>query len=1153
MKKNKAFTLIELIAVIVILGIIAIITTSSILIILKNNRKNTFALSLENLIKSFELLNSNSSITGEYYDNIAVTSPILETSNEKFKDGELGYNSHRIPEVRYATNGEFCGAGTSGKFQVSSGNCEGLDISPAVIANITTIPSQYSIRIIITANDRESGVAKYEISTDSAIYIETGTEYLLNGLDAATEYDIYVRVTNGKDLITVQKVTVSTLDLEMPNIIVNPIGWAQSKQITIEYPEGDYEYSYNLNGSGWIESEPKTVVLNMIKNGFIIARVADKKVYKQSATINIDKIDIDTPTCEIVVTNENNWTTSKQLTIEGYDYYSGVSGIQNPGDLEYTNNSTTTMTVTTIGTYNANVKDNVGRIGTCSIEVNKVDSTAPTSASVAVSEITTKSIRVEASGVDLQSGITKYEFSIDGGSYINNGNNRSYLFANLLSGNHAIKVRVTNAAGMTRESSILNTSTDIPDTPTFSVNTSNWVQSKVVTITYPPLEEDFVYQYNQNNTGWITITGGDVTKQLTFSSNGYVIARIFDGLNYFTSSTYNVTKVDSVSPIISDVYSGGMVYKDPTFASGSNSIYVYNNTGNGLVGHTRQSMSTPAGSYALEIKTTGAASPGHGGFYFATGTSANQVLVTKIIAKIPVGYTINFASNAYGNEGTSTWLSSQAGTGNWETYIHVAKCGSTGSFSSTNFFYLLGGSTPTVSSPLTWYVGYATVITNSTWETTNNISFKATDGGSGITQYGVNQSSSTPPSTWTSMTASNSFGNMITGITSNGTYYVWVKDQAGNTQKVAIAVSKIDTQNPTCSITQSDSASWTTSKYLTITSSDDGGVTHYKKPGDSSYTAGTSGGLTVYSNGTYTATVLDIAGKTGTCSVAVSLIDTAAPSCSMSVDNAGSWATSKWVSISGSDSGSDSQSGVYGFILPGNSSYTAGTSSGFTAYNTTTYTTTVKDNAGRTNTCSVATQYIGNINYGDKQAYNNSGGYLKLGTDSVFNLNQNTFHFYARVAKDSAGDRRIAIFGDSSVGWEITWLADGRIRWTTRYGGSSYHTYSSNYLPATGTFYDVQIDFNSTGTGAGDLYWNGTWTSANRSARHQYSNLTLTLGTLGIYWRNYIRVQGRDYAGNQPDRYGYINNLSVSSSNQTTGSLSTVNTTVTQDTWWTQK
>jgi hypothetical protein len=38
-----------------------------------------------------------------------------------------------------------------------------------------------------------------------------------------------------------------------------------------------------------------------------------------------------------------------------------------------------------------------------------------------------------------------------------------------------------------------------------------------------------------------------------------------------------------------------MLYKDPTFASGSNSTNVYNNTGNGLVTHTRQSMSTPVG------------------------------------------------------------------------------------------------------------------------------------------------------------------------------------------------------------------------------------------------------------------------------------------------------------------------------------------------------------------------------------------------------------------------------------------------------------------------------------------------------------------------------------------------------------------------------
>ena len=191
-------------------------------------------------------------------------------------------------------------------------------------------------------------------------------------------------------------------------------------------------------------------------------------------------------------------------------------------------------------------------------------------------------------------------------------------------------------------------------------------------------------------------------------------------------------------------------------------------------------------------------------------------------------------------------------------------------------------------------------------------------------------------------------------------------------------------------------------------------------------------------------------------------------------------------------------------------------------------------------------------NYGDKQAYQNSGGYLRLGSDSVFNLNQNTWHWYCRVSKDAAGDRQIAMFGSTTVGWQITWMADGRIRWQTRYNGSTYTSYSSNYLPATGTFYDLYIDFNSTGTGAGTMNWGGTNSTANRSGRHQYSNLVLNIGTWGTAFRNYIRCNGINSSGGYVDRYGYINNLAVGSSNQTAGSLSTVNTTVTQDTWVTE-
>ena len=86
-----------------------------------------------------------------------------------------------------------------------------------------------------------------------------------------------------------------------------------------------------------------------------------------------------------------------------------------------------------------------------------------------------------------------------------------------------------------------------------------------------------------------------------------------------------------------------MLYTDPSFASGTNGTHVYNNSGNGTVTNTRVASSdNPAGSgYALEIKTTGSASPGQGGLYSATGTAANKEYITRIVAKIPKGYNIN--------------------------------------------------------------------------------------------------------------------------------------------------------------------------------------------------------------------------------------------------------------------------------------------------------------------------------------------------------------------------------------------------------------------------------------------------------------------------------------------------------------------------------
>lgn len=157
---------------------------------------------------------------------------------------------------------------------------------------------------------------------------------------------------------------------------------------------------------------------------------------------------------------------------------------------------------------------------------------------------------------------------------------------------------------------------------------------------------------------------------------------------------------------------GRMLYRDASFASGLNDIKVYNRISGGKVTISRVSgvAGNPNSSgYCIKITTAGAADPDHGGFYFATPTKANRVLVARFIANVPTGYTITFGTNSLGNGNTSKWLTDHVGTGKWTEYAYKVICGSSGTFSSTMFFYLSGGATPTDANPLVWYLCYATV------------------------------------------------------------------------------------------------------------------------------------------------------------------------------------------------------------------------------------------------------------------------------------------------------------------------------------------------------------------------------------------------------------------------------------------------------------
>ena len=152
------------------------------------------------------------------------------------------------------------------------------------------------------------------------------------------------------------------------------------------------------------------------------------------------------------------------------------------------------------------------------------------------------------------------------------------------------------------------------------------------------------------------------------------------------------------------------LFLDPSFQTSLNSVALYNNLANGNTIITREAKQTDSpfadSAYNLKISNIGTASPGLGGFINNFTGRASAVFVQRFIAKIPVGYSLMDASNAMGDGSTVTWLTSKNGTGKFEEYIVVRKCGATGSFSGSGHIYL-NGTVGTPAAPVNWYLAYS--------------------------------------------------------------------------------------------------------------------------------------------------------------------------------------------------------------------------------------------------------------------------------------------------------------------------------------------------------------------------------------------------------------------------------------------------------------
>lgn len=241
-----------------------------------------------------------------------------------------------------------------------------------------------------------------------------------------------------------------------------------------------------------------------------------------------------------------------------------------------------------------------------------------------------------------------------------------------------------------------------------------------VTTDYVQVKVTFANSYTAtSNTISVSNTVTSTTKPMLLGINWNKLIPASGGtavpsFSYTQTRTYTSGSQDYPSSGASISYAPAKCVRlDPEFYNGVNAICTYDNADSGKVTVDRVSSgwsgTIPNNSgYALKINHTGSGTtPGMGGWFFSYTGTAGYTYICTFDAWIPSGYNVNFATNATGNETSQTWESQQYGHGRWETYSFKVKYGTSGSISSTFFFYLQPNSS--ASYPVTWYVADATI------------------------------------------------------------------------------------------------------------------------------------------------------------------------------------------------------------------------------------------------------------------------------------------------------------------------------------------------------------------------------------------------------------------------------------------------------------
>lgn len=291
--KNKGYTLIEILLIIMVLIIIFLLSIPIVLNIIDASKLGGFKSSVSNVFNAVDLYVANNKFVDISKSGIQIeNNSSLNIKNNNFEKGLMIRNSEGKLELVYLVEGDFCAKGTKDNLKVSDSGCGKLDESePNSVEVLEFNKTKNSITVFAKIDEPDSNIKNYYYSIDGNKYIKTNTnKYTFDDIEG--EHSFKIKVENEAGLIKESnEVTLETLT--EVKIICNIDGEKidSSKTLNCTYPIGeDYIYEYKIGNSYEInESSTLTKVFN--EKSKINLRVRNDNEIITSLTVDITNID----------------------------------------------------------------------------------------------------------------------------------------------------------------------------------------------------------------------------------------------------------------------------------------------------------------------------------------------------------------------------------------------------------------------------------------------------------------------------------------------------------------------------------------------------------------------------------------------------------------------------------------------------------------------------------------------------------------------------------------------------------------------------------------------------------------------------------------------------------------------------------------------